>query len=207
MAKRRLAIAKTFATQLKQRAAASSWAKISAHGRAQVIYYIAENMIQRRDEIAARLARVVGEEQAAAEVDLSVQRIFSYGAWADKYEGSCASSSGTQHYDRHAGASWRHRHSGADTSAAAGAALADSSGNCGRQRCCCRAFGELPAHHRRSLPDARNQRCAERRCEPCRGQARRNLARRLPSTMASRPSGVSGATKKPTWCAQPLSAT
>jgi aldehyde dehydrogenase (NAD+) len=66
---------------------ASGWARISAHGRAQVIYYIAENMIQRRDEIAARLARVVGEEQAAAEVDLSIQRIFSYGAWADKYEG------------------------------------------------------------------------------------------------------------------------
>ncbi len=66
---------------------ASSWAKISAHGRAQVIYYIAENMIQRRDEIVARLARVVGEDQAASEVDLSVQRIFSYGAWADKYEG------------------------------------------------------------------------------------------------------------------------
>jgi len=67
--------------------AAGSWSRISAHGRAQVIYYIAENMIQRRDEIAARLARVVGEEQAAAEVDLSIQRIFSYGAWADKYEG------------------------------------------------------------------------------------------------------------------------
>ncbi len=67
--------------------AAGSWARVSAHGRAQVIYYIAENMIQRRDEIAARLARVVGEEQAAAEVDLSIQRIFSYGAWADKYEG------------------------------------------------------------------------------------------------------------------------
>jgi aldehyde dehydrogenase (NAD+) len=67
--------------------AASSWARISAHGRAQVIYYIAENLIQRRDEIAARLSRVVGEDQAAAEVDLSIQRIFSYGAWADKYEG------------------------------------------------------------------------------------------------------------------------
>jgi aldehyde dehydrogenase (NAD+) len=30
----------------------------SAHNRAQVLYYIAENMIQRRDEIAHRLARV-----------------------------------------------------------------------------------------------------------------------------------------------------
>jgi aldehyde dehydrogenase (NAD+) len=67
--------------------AAGGWARISAHGRAQVIYYIAENLIQRRDEIAARLSRVVGEDQAAAEVDLSIQRIFSYGAWADKYEG------------------------------------------------------------------------------------------------------------------------
>jgi aldehyde dehydrogenase (NAD+) len=66
---------------------ASGWTRMSAHGRAQVIYYVAENMIQRRDEIAARLARVVGEEKAAAEVDLSIQRIFSYGAWADKYEG------------------------------------------------------------------------------------------------------------------------
>ena len=67
--------------------AATSWSKISAHGRAQVIYYLAENMIQRRDEIAARLSRVVREAQAAAEVDLSIQRVFSYAAWADKYEG------------------------------------------------------------------------------------------------------------------------
>jgi aldehyde dehydrogenase (NAD+) len=66
---------------------ASAWNKLGAHGRAQVVYYIAENLIQRRDEIAARLARAVGEEQAAAEVDLSIQRLFSYAAWADKYEG------------------------------------------------------------------------------------------------------------------------
>jgi aldehyde dehydrogenase (NAD+) len=66
---------------------ASGWARSSAHNRAQILYYLAENMIQRRDEIASRLARVVGEEQAAAEVDLSIQRTFSYAAWADKYEG------------------------------------------------------------------------------------------------------------------------
>jgi aldehyde dehydrogenase (NAD+) len=67
--------------------AAFGWARTSAHNRAQVIYYIAENMIQRRDEIANRLARAVGDDQAAAEVDLSIQRIFTYAAWADKYDG------------------------------------------------------------------------------------------------------------------------
>ncbi len=66
---------------------AAGWAKTTAHNRAQVIYYIAENMMQRRDEMAARLSRTVGDEQAAQEVDLSIQRIFSYAAWADKYDG------------------------------------------------------------------------------------------------------------------------
>ncbi len=66
---------------------AAGWARMSAHGRAQVIYYIAENMIQRRDEIVHRLAAAVGEEQAAVETDLSIERIFTYAAWADKYDG------------------------------------------------------------------------------------------------------------------------
>ncbi len=63
---------------------ASGWGKTTGHARAQVIYYIAENMIQRRDEIAHRLAAAIGEAQAAVETDLSIQRIFSYAAWADK---------------------------------------------------------------------------------------------------------------------------
>ncbi|HLY43077.1 MAG TPA: aldehyde dehydrogenase family protein [Terracidiphilus sp.] len=67
--------------------AASGWARTTAHARAQVIYYLAENMIQRRDEIAHRLARVTGEERAALETGLSIERIFAYAAWADKYEG------------------------------------------------------------------------------------------------------------------------
>jgi aldehyde dehydrogenase (NAD+) len=68
--------------------AALGWAKATAHTRAQVIYYIAENMIQRRDEIAHRLAAAIGKEQAAAETDLSIERIFTYAAWADKYDGA-----------------------------------------------------------------------------------------------------------------------
>jgi aldehyde dehydrogenase (NAD+) len=67
---------------------AASWAKATAHNRAQVLYYIAENLSQRREEIAHRLAAVVGEKQAAEEVDLSIERIFSYAAWADKFDGA-----------------------------------------------------------------------------------------------------------------------
>ena len=44
-------------------------------------------MIQRRDEIAHRLAGAVGEEQAAVEVELCIDRIFTYAAWADKFDG------------------------------------------------------------------------------------------------------------------------
>ena len=64
-ARRRWAIARTFATRWKRRAVRQAGRRLGAHGRAQVIYYIAENMIQRRDEIARRLAAAVGEEQAA----------------------------------------------------------------------------------------------------------------------------------------------
>ncbi len=67
---------------------AESWAKATAHTRAQVLYYSAENLSQRRDEIAQRLAAVVGEKQAAAEVQIGIERIFSYAAWADKFDGA-----------------------------------------------------------------------------------------------------------------------
>ncbi len=67
---------------------AAAWAKATAHNRAQVLYYSAENLSQRRDEIAHRLGTVVGEKQAAAELDLGVERIFSYAAWADKFDGA-----------------------------------------------------------------------------------------------------------------------
>ncbi len=67
---------------------AGVWAKATAHNRAQVLYYIAENLSQRRHEIAGRLARAVGEKQAEAEVNLGIERIFVYAAWADKFDGA-----------------------------------------------------------------------------------------------------------------------
>lgn len=66
----------------------SGWGKATAHNRAQVLYYIGENLSQRGDEISGRLAEVVGKKQAEAEVALGIERIFSSAAWADKYDGA-----------------------------------------------------------------------------------------------------------------------
>ena len=67
---------------------ASSWGGATAHNRAQVLYYVAENLSARADEFALRL-RALGHtpKAAAQEVDLSIGRIFYYAAQADKYDG------------------------------------------------------------------------------------------------------------------------
>jgi aldehyde dehydrogenase (NAD+) len=67
---------------------ADGWGKTTAHNRAQVLFYIAENLSQRGEEIQKRLAVVVGKKQAAREVQLSTERLFSYAAWADKFDGA-----------------------------------------------------------------------------------------------------------------------
>jgi aldehyde dehydrogenase (NAD+) len=67
---------------------AESWGKATAHNRAQVLFYVAENLSQRGKEIAGRLSAVVGKKQAEVEVSLGIERIFSYAAWVDKYEGA-----------------------------------------------------------------------------------------------------------------------
>ncbi|GAB5387866.1 MAG: aldehyde dehydrogenase family protein [Alphaproteobacteria bacterium] len=70
--------------------AAGGWSKTTAHLRAQILYYIAENLDARRDEFAARLRLQtgVGKKAAEEEVDAAIARLFSYGAWADKYDGA-----------------------------------------------------------------------------------------------------------------------
>src|SRR5712672_337408 len=67
---------------------AEGWARATAHNRAQVLYYCAENLSQRRDDVVRRLSAAVGAKQAAAELDLGIERIFSYAAWADKFDGA-----------------------------------------------------------------------------------------------------------------------
>lgn len=71
-------------------AKASGWGNVTGHNRAQVLYFIAENLAQRRDEFAALLSRSTGAsmKQAAAEVDASIRRCFWYAAQADKFDGA-----------------------------------------------------------------------------------------------------------------------
>jgi len=70
--------------------AASSWARRPGHARAQILYYIAENLSARADEFAARLARSSGASTADGrrEVESSISRLFTYAAWADKHDGA-----------------------------------------------------------------------------------------------------------------------
>jgi aldehyde dehydrogenase (NAD+) len=72
------------------RKASPGWAKATAHNKAQILYYIAENLAARREEMARRLDDMTGAglEEGRAEVDLAVDRLFSYAAWADKYAGT-----------------------------------------------------------------------------------------------------------------------
>jgi aldehyde dehydrogenase (NAD+) len=70
--------------------AAAGWGRGAGHLRAQILYYIAENLSTRHEEFAVRITAQTGASAAAArgEVDASIARLFSYAAWADKYDGS-----------------------------------------------------------------------------------------------------------------------
>ncbi|MDB4916273.1 MAG: Aldehyde Dehydrogenase, partial [Gemmatimonadetes bacterium] len=67
-------------------AALGGWSKATGHNRAQILYYIAENLAARSSEFAARLTAMSGGD-GAAEVEAAVRRLFTYAAWADKYDG------------------------------------------------------------------------------------------------------------------------
>ena len=83
------------------------WGKRAAHNRAQIVYYIAENLELRHREVAQRIADMTGRlmwlscdchvtsmaagrqyEDCKKEVDLSIRRLFYWGAYADKFGGT-----------------------------------------------------------------------------------------------------------------------
>ncbi|MCX8279825.1 aldehyde dehydrogenase family protein [Phyllobacterium sp. 0TCS1.6C] len=71
-------------------AKAGSWGGATAHNRAQVLYYLGENLDARRGEFEELLqaSTGIGAKAATAEFDLSLRRIFYYAAQADKYDGA-----------------------------------------------------------------------------------------------------------------------
>jgi len=66
---------------------AASWGGTTGHLRAQILYYIAENLSARAGEFAARIDALTGRKNGAKEVDASIKRLFTYAAWADKFDG------------------------------------------------------------------------------------------------------------------------
>src|SRR5690606_2815971 len=70
--------------------AAKGWAGATAYNRAQVLYFLAENLSIRADAVSARIARLTGGSARAArtEVDASIERIFAAAGMADKVEGA-----------------------------------------------------------------------------------------------------------------------
>jgi aldehyde dehydrogenase (NAD+) len=65
---------------------AAGWSGSNPHLRAQILYYLAENLEARRDEFAARLGLMTGSK-GHDEVDAAVQRLSFYAGYADKYDG------------------------------------------------------------------------------------------------------------------------
>lgn len=84
------------------RKAREAWAATSGHFRAQILYYLAENLAARAEGFAATLERASdvattlerpeghGEGHSSdttSEVEAAVRAIFTFAAWADKHDG------------------------------------------------------------------------------------------------------------------------
>ena len=68
----------------------TDWTRTTAHLRAQILYYAGENLDARRAAFEDRLRALTGCDQGAAarEVEASVRRLFTWAAWADKWDGA-----------------------------------------------------------------------------------------------------------------------
>jgi aldehyde dehydrogenase (NAD+) len=67
---------------------AAGWARTTGHLRAQILFYIAENLSARAGEFATRLDAMTGDSGGAAEVEAAIDLLFTHAAWADKHDGA-----------------------------------------------------------------------------------------------------------------------
>jgi aldehyde dehydrogenase (NAD+) len=68
------------------RAALTGWSASTGYNRAQILYYVAENLAARAREFSARLRLMTGTDDG--EVEMAIERLFTFAAWADKFEGA-----------------------------------------------------------------------------------------------------------------------
>jgi aldehyde dehydrogenase (NAD+) len=75
---------------------AEGWETSGGPARAQILYFIAESFHKRAAEFERRLQNAAGatEDAARREVAAATSRLFSYAAWADKYDGQTLSPPG-----------------------------------------------------------------------------------------------------------------
>jgi len=66
---------------------ATAWGAATAHNRAQVLYYIGENLSARAAEFAERIEAMTGAP-GEDEVEASIRRLFFYAGFADKWDGA-----------------------------------------------------------------------------------------------------------------------
>lgn len=69
---------------------ALGWANKTAHLRSQILYFLGENLSYRQKEFAERISHMTGASaaKANAEVGASIERLFAFAGWADKFDGA-----------------------------------------------------------------------------------------------------------------------
>ena len=69
--------------------AAKSWKHASAYNRSQILYFMAENLAMREEEFANRieLQTLCNPDEALLEVRTSIEILFYFASWADKFDG------------------------------------------------------------------------------------------------------------------------
>ena len=65
-----------------------NWTALSCHARAQILFYIAENLSQRRDYFIKLLSLTTLCLDPIQEFDTALKRLFTFASWADKFDGS-----------------------------------------------------------------------------------------------------------------------
>jgi aldehyde dehydrogenase (NAD+) len=83
-----LANRKDLRNAIEANAAAKGWSKSTGHLRAQILYYIGENLSARAEEFANRINTLTGGRTGAKEVDDAINHLFTWAAWADKHDGA-----------------------------------------------------------------------------------------------------------------------